>query len=276
VKPDGRASIRPLMEYADMSDDDVAAIISVLRSQQTVRHVVPNAEWSLLGKIIKSLAPAFRPRTPDLVHAQKASPPPATTRERGEYLVRGVGNCSGCHSPLDQLTFSLNGPEVSGGAAIEPRGIPGVDHAMWFQPPNLTPLAGSALLRFPDRETFVARFQKGGRIVFLRRQKPDGGIQVARGKRRCPHHHWQRCRAGPRRPGRRRGIRRRRRHAAPRFAERANVVRQDMKAARYEIPGEGVPQVTCCPVAALVNQDNARPGRRERNRSPSTPGRRPP
>jgi mono/diheme cytochrome c family protein len=163
VKPDGRASIRPLMEYADMSDNDVAAIISFLRSQQPVRHVVPNAEWSLVGKIIKSLAPAFRPRTPDLVHAQKASPPPATTRERGEYLVRGVGNCSGCHSPLDQLTFSLNGPEFSGGAAIEPRGIPGVDHAMWFQPPNLTPLAGSALLRFPDRETFVARFQKGGR-----------------------------------------------------------------------------------------------------------------
>ena len=68
-----------------------------------------------------------------------------------------------CHSPLDQLTFSLNGPEFSGGVAIEPRDIPNVDRSLWFQPPNLTPLPGSALTRFPDRETFVARFQKGGR-----------------------------------------------------------------------------------------------------------------
>jgi hypothetical protein len=38
-----------------------------------------------------------------------------------------------------------------------------VDRSLWFQPPNLTPLPGSALMRFPDRDTLVARFQKGGR-----------------------------------------------------------------------------------------------------------------
>jgi mono/diheme cytochrome c family protein len=163
VKPDGRASIKPLMQYADMSDEDLTAIVSFLRSQQPVRNPVPDNEWTMVGKVIKSLAPTFKPRVDAEIHPAKASPPAQPTRERGEYLVRGVGDCSGCHSPLDQLTFSLNGPEFSGGVAIEPRVLPNVDHSVWFKPPNLTPLAGSALMRFPDRETFVARFQKGGR-----------------------------------------------------------------------------------------------------------------
>ena len=57
----------------------------------------------------------------------------------------------------------MNGPEFSGGVPIEPRDLPNVDHAVYFAPPNLTPLAGSALNRFPDRDTWVARLQKGGR-----------------------------------------------------------------------------------------------------------------
>jgi hypothetical protein len=80
-----------------------------------------------------------------------------------EYLARSVGNCSGCHSPMNQLTFQLTGPEFSGGTPIGPRAIPGVDPTRWFVPPNLTPRDGSAIRRFPDRETFVARVQKGGR-----------------------------------------------------------------------------------------------------------------
>lgn len=161
VKPNGRASIRPLMEYADMSDDDLVAIVSYLRTMKPVRNVVPDNEWTLIGKAIKSLAPAFKPRTE--VHALKSAPASAPTRERGEYMARAVGNCNGCHSPLDQLTFSLNGPEFSGGVPLEPRVVSNVDRSLWYAPPNLTPLAGSALKRFPDRETFVARFQKGGR-----------------------------------------------------------------------------------------------------------------
>jgi len=85
------------------------------------------------------------------------------SRPEGQYLARSVGNCSGCHSPLNQLTFSLNGPEYSGGVALEPQAFSGVDPTVWFEPPNLTSLKGSALDRFPDRETFVARFQRGGR-----------------------------------------------------------------------------------------------------------------
>jgi mono/diheme cytochrome c family protein len=163
VKPNGRASIQPAMPYGDMSDEDVVAIISFLRSEAPVRNGVRPAEWTVVGKAIKSLAPTFKPRTDDEIHPPKTSPPAQPNRARGEYIVRSLGNCLSCHSPLNQMTFVVNGPEFSGGLPIEPRGLPNVDHSVWFAPPNLTPLAGSALLRFPDRETFVARFQKGGR-----------------------------------------------------------------------------------------------------------------
>ena len=46
---------------------------------------------------------------------------------------------------------------------LEPAPLPGADPSIWYISPNLTPAKGSALLKFPDRETFVARFQRGGR-----------------------------------------------------------------------------------------------------------------
>lgn len=46
---------------------------------------------------------------------------------------------------------------------MAPSQLDGVDRSTWFRPPNLTPAQGSALSRFPDRATFVARVKKGGR-----------------------------------------------------------------------------------------------------------------
>ena len=161
VLPDGRATMQPLMPYATMSDDDVTAIVSFLRAQPPVRHEVPGAQWTLAGKVVKSLSPDLKPHPGP--PAPKRAPAQQATRERGEYLARSVGNCGGCHSPRSERTFQLNGPEFSGGLPMEPRPLPGVDRTLWFAPPNLTPLEGSAIRRFPDRETFVARVQKGGR-----------------------------------------------------------------------------------------------------------------
>ena len=161
VRPDGRASVQPVMRFGGMSDDDIVAVISFLRTQPPVRNVVPKDEWQLAGKIVKSLAPPFKPRWS--ARAPASAPRQAPTAARGEYVARSLGNCEGCHSPLNDLTFEVNGPPFSGGAPQEPRNVAGVDRQIWFQPPNLTPFRGSALLRFPDRETFVARFQRGGR-----------------------------------------------------------------------------------------------------------------
>lgn len=161
VRPNGRTTLEPLMPFGDMSQDDLDAIISYLRSQKPVRNPVPENEWTLMGKVVKSLAPTFKPRT--AIHPAAVAPAQAVTKERGEYLARFVTNCAGCHTPRDQMTFTATGPEFSGGMEMEPMPFPGADMSTWFRTPNLTPQKGSALMKFPDRETFIARFQRGGR-----------------------------------------------------------------------------------------------------------------
>jgi mono/diheme cytochrome c family protein len=149
------------MPYGDMSDADIVAIISFLRAQPAVSHAVPANEWSLAGKVVKSFAPVFKPRMK--VNAGSQSPTPAATRERGEYLARNVANCVACHTERSPLSFAAVRPEFAGGNEMEPAERLGADKNIWFRTPNLTPSSGSALSKFPDRETFIARFQRGGR-----------------------------------------------------------------------------------------------------------------
>jgi mono/diheme cytochrome c family protein len=163
VRPDGRASIAPMMPFHNMSDEDMLAIISFLRAQPPVRNQVPENEWTLPGKIIRSISSSFKPRAIDDVRPPKVAPAEKPTKERGEYLARYVGNCVGCHTPLDDTTFEPSGPDFSGGEEFEPMPLPGVDMQTWFRTPNITPKKGSALMKFPDRATFVARFKAGGR-----------------------------------------------------------------------------------------------------------------
>lgn len=161
VRPDGRATISAMMPYGDMSDDDVVAVISYLRAQPPVRHAVPSSRFTLIGKIVKSFAPAVKPRTS--VHPSTTAPAEEPTRARGEYLARTVANCVGCHTPRDPLTCLPTGPEFSGGLVMAPSERDDADPGIRYRTPNLTPAKGSALSKFPDRATFVARFLHGGR-----------------------------------------------------------------------------------------------------------------
>jgi hypothetical protein len=160
VRPNGRASVQLLMPFGDMSNEDMTAVISFLRAQPPVRNVVPENEFTLIGKVVKSLSPVFKPRT--AVHPPATSPEARPTRERGEYLARSVGNCGGCHTRHDPMTFAKTGPEFAGGTEMEPATRPGADPDIWFRTPNLTPAVDGVLHKFPDRETFIARFQHGG------------------------------------------------------------------------------------------------------------------
>ena len=160
VRPDGRASMQLLMPYGDMSDADVVAILSFLRSQPAVKRRVPENEWTMIGKTVKSLLPTFRPRTD--VHPAP-EPPQGPTAARGAYLARSVANCVACHTERDPVSFAAVRPEFAGGNEMEPAERTGADRNVWFRTPNLTPATGSALSKFPDRDTFIARFQRGGR-----------------------------------------------------------------------------------------------------------------
>ncbi len=162
VKPNGRASVQPLMPFHNMSDEDMIAIISYLRAQPPVRNDVPPDDWTLVGKVIRSLSATFKPRSRDDVHPPATSPADGT-KARGEYLARYVSNCVGCHTNLDDMTFAPIGPEFAGGEEMEAATLPGADASIHFITPNLTPAKGSGLTKFPDRATFIARFKNGGR-----------------------------------------------------------------------------------------------------------------
>jgi mono/diheme cytochrome c family protein len=162
VRPDGRASVQPLMPFHNMSDEDMVAIISYLRAQPPVRNQVPRDEWTTIGKVIRSLSATFKPREPENV-TPPARTPPEATKERGEYLARYVANCVGCHTKRDDMTFVATAPDFAGGEEMEPANLPGAERDVHFVTPNITPAPGSGLTKFPDRATFIARFKNGGR-----------------------------------------------------------------------------------------------------------------
>jgi mono/diheme cytochrome c family protein len=160
VRPNGKASVQLLMQFGDLSDADLTAIISFLRAQPAVRNEVPANQFTVVGKVVKSLSPMFKPRwnaAPAIV-----TPAAQPTPERGRYLARSVANCVGCHTKRNPLSFAPVAAEFSGGAEMEPSSRSGADPAVWFRTPNITPAAGSALSKFPDRATFIARFRNGG------------------------------------------------------------------------------------------------------------------
>jgi mono/diheme cytochrome c family protein len=161
VRPNGQASIPLLMPFGNMSDEDIVAVISFLRAQPPVRNQVPDNEWTLLGKVMRTFVSAAKPNLD--VHPPQTAPPQAPTAARGEYIARSVANCGGCHTTFNEMTGVPTGPTFAGGNVMEPAAQASADRSLWFRPPNITPRAGSALMKFPDRATFVARFKVGGR-----------------------------------------------------------------------------------------------------------------
>ena len=163
VRPGGQASIPLLMPYGDMSDDDVQAVVSFLQygAGGAQRRAGKRVDADGQGHAnVRPGPPAEARRTPGEDRATLGGYGSA----RGQYLALSVANCGGCHSPFNPLTAALVGPRFSGGEPLmEPAPLPGVDRSLWFKPPNITPLKGSALMKFPDRATFVARFKVGGR-----------------------------------------------------------------------------------------------------------------
>jgi mono/diheme cytochrome c family protein len=154
VLPDGRATL-PFMEFHAMSDDDLAAVLSYLRSQPAVRHRVAPHEPNFLGRAL--LAFAVEPRA---AHASPPAlaPPSAPTVERGRYLAENVANCAGCHTKRNPLDGSKVGPHLAGGSGMPSDSIPG----KVLVPPNLTPEPRTGRIARWTEDQFVARIRAGG------------------------------------------------------------------------------------------------------------------
>ena len=153
VGHDGRALL-PFMEVQGLSDEDLVAVVSYLRTQAPVRNPVPAHRYSLLGKVVKATVLA-NPVGP------KETPPTASphgaTVENGRYLVESVALCWACHTQRNEATGALVGPRFGGSTGFLEPGDPG--HS--WSPPNITSDPTTGRLGKLTEDEFVARFRAG-------------------------------------------------------------------------------------------------------------------
>jgi len=150
---DGRALL-PFMEMQGLSDDDLEAVVSYLRTLPPVRNQVPAHHYTLLGRVIKAtlLAKPVGPATPP---PQRA--PRGASAETGHYLVESVALCWSCHTKRSQMTGALTGPRFGGTTGFTEAD----DSGRSWSPPNITSDPETGRLGHMDEDQFVARFRQG-------------------------------------------------------------------------------------------------------------------
>ncbi|HYV97347.1 MAG TPA: c-type cytochrome [Gemmatimonadaceae bacterium] len=153
VGHDGRALL-PFMEMQGLSDDDLVAVVSYLRTQPPVHNEVPPQHFNLLGKVIRATA-LSKPVGP-------ASPPPkvaphGASVETGRYLVESVSLCWACHTERSQMTGALTGPRFGGTKGFTEADDP----AHTWSPPNITSDPETGRVGRLTEDQFVARFRQG-------------------------------------------------------------------------------------------------------------------
>jgi len=153
VGRDGRALL-PFMELQGLADDDLAAVISYLRSQPPVHNLVPAHRYSLLGRVVKATVLA-NPVGP--AETPPATSPRGATVENGRYLAESVAMCWACHTQRSMETGALVGPRYAGATGVEEPADPG---HLW-SPPNITADPTTGRLGAMSEDQFVARFRAG-------------------------------------------------------------------------------------------------------------------
>lgn len=147
IKPNGRpAIVMPSEDYARFTDVDLASLVGYLRQMSPAPGGGAQIEFPLVVRALYGVG-LVKDAAERINHALPASAPvpAAATPEHGAYVAN---SCLGCH-----------GTALSGGA------IPGAPPD-WPAAANLTPGAGSALVRYVTAESFTAMFRSG--------KRPDG------------------------------------------------------------------------------------------------------
>lgn len=145
----------PFMPFQELSDEDLTAIISFLRSQEPVSHQVEPSAYSFLGKMLLAMG-LIKPEVP------KQTPPKSvkidSTIEYGSYLANRVANCNGCHTERDLKTGAFVGAPFAGGTYFEPDAF---SEGFSFLTPNLTPHKETGIMANWDESTFIHRMRAG-------------------------------------------------------------------------------------------------------------------
>lgn len=160
VKRDGKPLI-DFMPFYDLSDRDLTAIISYLRTTSPVKMKQPEHEWNFLGKavfafgLIKPMGDGIIPEAPE----------PDSTLAYGKYLAESVANCRGCHTNRDMMTGAYIGVDYAGQAKFEVYDDQGnIIKGKHLVTPNLTPDPETGRMTLWPQELFINRFRAGTAI----------------------------------------------------------------------------------------------------------------
>lgn len=146
----------PFMPYMKMSQYDMNAIISYLRTLPPVTHEVKPTEFSFMpGKLVKTffLRPPEIPKEKPVDRVRRD-----TTIEYREYMATCVANCYGCHTAFDVNTAKYVGKPFAGGFNFDPAPE---THGFGFITPNITTDASTGKLADWNETTFLTRMRSG-------------------------------------------------------------------------------------------------------------------
>lgn len=137
------------MQFHNMSEEDMTAVVSYLRTQKPVKNVIPQNSFTAPGKFVNAfLLQPVGPSGPVL-----KSVPMDTTAVYGSYLVNSLANCGGCHTKMNPMTGETIGKLLEGGNEFDEGGEK-------FVTPNITgDTAGR--IRYWTFEDFKNRFRMG-------------------------------------------------------------------------------------------------------------------
>jgi mono/diheme cytochrome c family protein len=147
----------PLMPFQNLSDEDVIAVISFLRSQPAVKNKVKPTEFKFLGKALIALG-AIQPTGP--IGTPVKSIKIDSSIAYGAYLANSVANCVGCHTERDLKTGKNIGAPFAGGLVFEASDASG---GYTYVTPNITPDKETGVMASWSEKAFINRI-RGGRV----------------------------------------------------------------------------------------------------------------
>lgn len=141
------------MPFHNLSDDDLTAVISYLRSLPPVHNPVVRREINFAGKVVNAFL--IKPVGPDGVPPKSITPDSSVAY--GKYLAHSVANCVGCHTQRDMMTGAFTGKPFAGGLDMDSDIRPD----LVFTTPNLTPDRATGKIADWSEDEFILRFRAG-------------------------------------------------------------------------------------------------------------------
>lgn len=152
VKPNGNPVLMmPSEDYNRLTDEDMAALVAYLQQMPAVPGVKAQIDVPVPVKVLYGFG-VIKDAAEKIDHGLPPSHP-VPVQVSAQYGAYVANVCIGCHGP------QLSGGKIPGGAPT------------WPAASNLTPAKGSAMLRYPTPELFIAMLRSGHR--------PDG-TQISR------------------------------------------------------------------------------------------------